>query len=283
MEGSTSAVPWRVAIITSVPVVAQNHVKMVRGLGHEAVAVIVARRRAPGAPATPFAAEHVSDAPEEVDVLFAATKDSLARLLRGCELDLAISAGFPWRIPAEAIEVPRLGIVNAHPSLLPRYRGPFPVAWAVRNGEREIGLTYHVMDADFDTGNVLAQAAIPLADDETDESLYAKFPAVGAKLLETVFDRLARGDRGDVQEGGEYHSHFEEAYRRIDPSQPAAEVHLQVRAWSFVPPGLRGDAPILARDGGRVRVLRSSLTEVAGADRLECADGPLWLVETTPA
>lgn len=274
---------WRVAIITSVPVIAQNHVDAVRSLGHEPVAVIAPRRRAPGGPPMPFLAEQVTDAPEELDVLFAASKHSLARLLRGCELDLAICAGFPWRIPAEAIEAPRLGIINGHPSLLPRYRGPFPVAWAVRNGEREIGLTYHVMDADFDTGNVLAQAPIPLADDETDESLFAKFPAIGAKLLEIAFDRLARGDRGDVQEGGEYYGRFEEAYRHIDPSRPAVEVDRQVRAWSFVPPGLRGDAPILERGGTRVRVLRASLSEVAGADRLECADGPVWLVETTPS
>lgn len=274
---------WRVAIITSVPVIAQNHVDAVRSLGHEPVAVIAPRRRAPGGPPMPFLAEQVTDAPEELDVLFAASKHSLARLLRGCELDLAICAGFPWRIPAEAIEEPRLGIINGHPSLLPRYRGPFPVAWAVRNGEREIGLTYHVMDADFDTGNVLAQAPIPLADDETDESLFAKFPAIGAKLLEIAFDRLARGDRGDVQEGGEYYGRFEEAYRHIDPSRPAVEVDRQVRAWSFVPPGLRGDAPILERGGTRVRVLRASLSEVAGADRLECADGPVWLVETTPS
>lgn len=274
---------WRVAIITSVPVIAQNHVDAVRSLGHEPVAVIAPRRRAPGGPPMPLLAEQVTDAPEELDVLFAASKHSLARLLRGCELDLAICAGFPWRIPAEAIEAPRLGIINGHPSLLPRYRGPFPVAWAVRNGEREIGLTYHVMDADFDTGNVLAQAPIPLADDETDESLFAKFPAIGAKLLEIAFDRLARGDRGDVQEGGEYYGRFEEAYRHIDPSRPAVEVDRQVRAWSFVPPGLRGDAPILERGGTRVRVLRASLSEVAGADRLECADGPVWLVETTPS
>ncbi len=58
--------------------------------------------------------------------------------------------------------MPRLGIVNGHPSLLPRYRGPFPIAWAIRNGETEIGMTFHLMDAAFDTGNVLAQKAVPL-------------------------------------------------------------------------------------------------------------------------
>ena len=169
--------------------------------------------------------------------------------------------------------MPKLGIVNGHPSLLPRYRGPFPVAWAVRNGETEIGLTYHLMDAQFDTGNVLAQKPIPLAEDDTDATLFERFPAIVAELLPIVFERLARGDRGEPQEGGEYQSIFEDDYRFVDLSQPAADVHRQVRAWSFIPPILPEMGPILERDGTRVRLLRTSLTEVAGAERLDCADG----------
>jgi folate-dependent phosphoribosylglycinamide formyltransferase PurN len=118
--------PWRVVLITVLPGVARGYAQIISALGHEPVAVIVPRRRAPGAPPTPFAAEHVADDPHELDVLFAASKHSLAPLLRGCEPDLAICTGFPWLIPAEAIEVPKHGIVNGHPSLLPRYRGPFP-------------------------------------------------------------------------------------------------------------------------------------------------------------
>ncbi|HEX7526360.1 MAG TPA: formyltransferase family protein, partial [Gaiellaceae bacterium] len=228
--------PWRVVVITVLPAVAQLYGQLVRDLGHEPVAVLAPRRRAPGAPPNPFAAAHVADDQPELDVLFASSRRSLARLLRAYEPDLAICTGFPWLIPAEAIAVPRLGIVNGHPSLLPRYRGPFPVAWAVRNGETEIGLSYHLMDAAFDTGNLLAQTSIPLADDDTEETLFARFPAAAAELLPVVFERLARGEAGDSQEGGDYQSEFEEAYRTIDPSQTAAEVHRQVRAWSFVPP-----------------------------------------------
>jgi hypothetical protein len=60
-------------------------------------------------------------------------------------------------------------------------------------------------------------------------------------------------------------------------------VHRQVRAWSFVPPILPNMGPVLEGDGTSVRLLRTSLTEVAGAERLECADGPLWVVETEEA
>jgi methionyl-tRNA formyltransferase len=278
-----AATPWRVVLITVLPVVARGYAEIVRALGHEPVAVIAPRRRVPGAPPTPFAAEHVADDPDDLDVLFAASKHSIAPLLRAYEPDLALCTGFPWLIPAEAIAVPKHGIVNGHPSLLPRYRGPFPIAWAVRNGETEIGMSYHLMDAQFDTGNLLAQKPIPLAEDETEETLFAQFPALTAELLPIVFDKLARGDRGEPQEGGEYQSVFGADYRFVDLTQNAADVHRQVRAWSFVPPILPEMGPILERDGTKVRLLRTSLTEVPGAERLECADGPLWVVEKTPA
>jgi methionyl-tRNA formyltransferase len=278
-----SATPWRVVLITVLPVVARGYAEIIRALGHEPVAVIVPRRRVPGAPPTPFAAEHVADDPEELDVLFASSKHSLAPLLRAYEPDLALCTGFPWLIPAEAIAVPKHGIVNGHPSLLPRYRGPFPIAWAVRNGETEIGLSYHLMDAAFDTGNVLAQKPLPLAEDETDETLFAQFPALTAELLPIVFDKLARGDRGEPQVGGDYQSVFEPDYWFVDLTQTAADVHRQVRAWSFIPPILPLMGPLLERDGTRVRLLRTSLTEVAGAERVECADGPLWILESVEA
>lgn len=276
-----SAAPWRVAIITVLPLVARLYAGIIRDLGHEPVAVITPRRRAFGEPPMPFAAEHVADDPEELDVLFAASKWSLARLLRGYDVDLGLCTGFPWLIPDEAIATPRLGIVNGHTGLLPRYRGPFPIAWAVRNGESEVGLTYHLMDASFDTGNVLAQTSVPLSDDDTEETLYPKFEAETPALLATVFERLASGDRGDPQEGGEYQSGFGDDYVDVDLSRPAADVHRQVRAWSFVPPfGRLG--PVLERDGGRIRLVRTSRTEAEGAERLECADGPLWVLESEP-
>ena len=281
MTDATPA-PWRVAIITVPPVVAQGYAEEIRRLGHEPVAVITPRRRALTAPPMPFASAHVADDPPELDILFAATKDSLPRLLRAYDLDLAICTGFPWLIAQEAIDVPRLGIVNGHPSLLPRYRGPFPIAWAVRNGEAEIGMSFHLMDASFDTGNLLAQTSIPLAEDDTEETLFKRFPGVVSELLPIVFSRLAAGDRGDPQEGGDYQSMFEDDYWTIDPSRPAAEVHRQVRAWSFIPPVSPVLGPFLERDGGRVRVTRSSLTEVEGAAVLDCGDGPLWIVESVP-
>ena len=274
-----ASAPWRVAIISVLPMVVQGYAEVIRSAGHEPVVAITPRRRRPSDPPMPFAAEHVADDPVDLDILFPATKHAVPRLLRAYDLDLAICTGLPWLLTPEAIEAPRLGIVNGHPSLLPRYRGPFPIAWAVRNGETEIGLSYHLMDAEFDTGNLLAQARIPLGDDDTEKTLMARFAAAAGELLPVVFERLARGERGEPQEGGEYQSMFEDAYWQIDLTQPAAEIHRQVRAWSFMPP-IDVFGPFLDRDGQRVKVRQTSLTEVAGADRLECGDGPLWIVES---
>lgn len=280
----TTNAPWRVVFITVVPAVAQGYAEVVRALGHEPVAVIAPRRRSPGASPNLLAPKMVTDAPEGLDLLFIEKRKSIAPLLRAYDADLAICTGFPWLIPAEAIAVPRHGIVNGHPSLLPRYRGPFPVAWAVRNGEREIGMTYHLMDADFDTGAILSQAAVPLGDDDTWDELQAKLAALSPQLLAEVFERLAAGDRGDEQAGeGEYQSVFEGDYWYVDLSQTAADVHRQTRAWSFMPPVMPLLGPILERDGTSIRLLRTSLTEVAGAERIECADGPLWILDSAEA
>jgi methionyl-tRNA formyltransferase len=228
------------------------------------------------------AQEHVDFDPVELDVCFAASERSLPRLLAAYEAELGLCTGFSWRLGRETIGIPRFGIVNGHPSLLPRYRGPYPVAWAVRNGESDIGMSYHFMDEGFDTGNLLAQIPIPLDPEETWETLTPKLAAATAELLPVVFRRLADGDGGEPQHGGEYQGRFEPEYERVDTTRTAAEVHTQVRAWAFVPPRAR-TGPLLERRDDTVRLVRTSLEEVAGAERLECSDGPLWVIESVPA
>ena len=262
---------WRVVIITSVPPVAVGYSEIVRGCGHDPVAIVTPRQ-------SPIAGAHLEHDPADVDLVFAASKRSLAGIFRGYEADLAVCTGFPWLVPADAIEALTVGIVNGHPSLLPRYRGPFPLAWAVRNGETEVGMTYHLMDPAFDTGNILAQKPIPLDGERSMQELVPKLEAASIELLPQALARLAAGDRGDAQAGGDYQSHFEDAYRHVDLAQTAAEVARQVRAWAFVPPFAQ-TGPLL--DGRRLIV--TSVTEVEGAERVECADGPLWIVESEPA
>jgi methionyl-tRNA formyltransferase len=134
------------------------------------------------------------------------------------------------------------------------------------------------MDATFDTGNILAQKAIPIGLEDTEETLIPRFQAAMAELLPEVLAKLEAGDPGVPQEGGEYQQMFEAEYAVVDLSQSAADVHRQVRAWSFVPERRRVGPVVDGR-----RLVRTSLTEVPGAERLECGDGPLWVVEADAA
>ena len=82
-----------------------------------------------------------ANAPAGLDILIPRNKWSMGPLLRAVRPDLVICFGFPWLIPPEALAVPRLGVVNMHPALLPRHRGPIPTSWAVRAGDDTYGVT----------------------------------------------------------------------------------------------------------------------------------------------
>jgi methionyl-tRNA formyltransferase len=273
---------WRVAVISGVAPVARMLVPAIVELGHEPVAVLNPRRPVP---ITGDLAMTDATAPPGVDVLLARGKSSLAPFLRALEPDLTICWGFPWLIPQEALDVPRLGSVNLHPSLLPRHRGPIPLAWAIRSGDPTFGVTWHRMDDAFDTGGILAQAPVPMEPDDSEIVVIApRLFQVAVRLLPKVFARVAAGDPGEPQDPGAdvpYAAWFEDAYAEIDWSQPAVEVHRQVRAWALAL-GNHGIAgPLATVDGRRVIVQRTSLVEPVGTEqaiRMEAADGPVWIV-----
>lgn len=256
--------------------------ELLRALGHEPVAILCSREHA-GRYGDRFE-ELVRDAPSDLDVVVPATRARIAPLVRAYEPDVLLCLGFPWKIPAEALAVPRSGAVNGHPSLLPRYRGPNPVAWAIRNGDEEIGFTFHRMDAELDTGAILAQAVIALDDEHTYEEFESKFVRTVGELLPMALERLESGDAGDPQDEAQasYESFFGPDYVWVDWAKSAHAIYRQVKAWRFasLAPGKRGALAEL--DGEVVRVLRTSLEPATGR-QVECGEGVLWVTETEPA
>jgi methionyl-tRNA formyltransferase len=275
----------RIVLVSNVFPVVEHLDPFLRELGHDPVALIGARLESEKL--TPFRIEQfnrlATEAAPSLDVLFPRSKHSIEPLLRAYEPDLLVCWGYPWKLPPEALGVPRLGAINQHPALLPRHRGPVPLAWALRAGDSEFGLTWHRMDAEFDTGPILAQTSIPIFDDDTTiEDIAPRLGMAALGLLPRVLDRVIAGDEGEPQssEAASWASHFGEDYAEIDWSKPAREVHNQVRAWRLTFELSPVVAPIADLNGTRVRVLRTSLTERDDAlARVDCGDGPLWILE----
>ena len=280
---------WRIVVISAVLPVAEPFIACLRELGHDPVAWLMARRSEKyyERPPPPWGDITDKNAPAGVSLIFARDKDAVASLLRGLEPDVVLCWGFSWKLPQEALDVPRLGSVNQHPALLPRHRGPIPMAWALREGDGQFGLTWHRMDADLDTGAILAQSTLPIKDEWT--TIYEMGPSIlqaTFELLPQVFERLAAGDPGDPQsdEGASWAGYFGEDYATVDWSQPARKIHDQVRAWHLSFDGGDVIGPIAELDNKRVKLLRTSLTDLGdGARVVETGDGPLWILESEPA
>ncbi|MDQ2683257.1 MAG: methionyl-tRNA formyltransferase [Chloroflexota bacterium] len=261
-------------------------------LGHRIVGVVTT----PGPPSRRNAdyLDVVAAVPPSIDVIVTSHPSRLAAMLAPLRPDLIITGGFPWLIPAEVIELPRLGTINMHPAPLPKYRGPHAVEWAFRNGDSEFGFTVHRMSGDFDTGPILAQGFMPLSDHDTVESLMQSIGGLMPGLLAAAMERVARGERGEDQDErlAIYAGPFEPEWRAIDWNQPARTVHNQIRSWTGIR-GMPGGA-IGKIDSKLLTIYRSQLVDSAhGATshpagtvlhrdaeriRMQCGDGPLDLL-----
>jgi methionyl-tRNA formyltransferase len=150
--------------------------------------------------------------------------------------DLMVVVAYGQILPARLIEMPRLGTLNVHASLLPRHRGPAPIEWAILNGDRETGVTIMQMDAGVDTGPILSQRAVSITPDETAQQLEDRLAHEGARLLVETIDHLRWGDVKPVPQPAEGVSHaarLKSQDGKLDPTtMTAASIDRRVRALS---------------------------------------------------
>ena len=141
------------------------------------------------------------------------------------------------------------------------------------------------MTNELDAGPIYAQAAVPIAEHE-DPALdgVERFNELAAGLLAGALARVQAGESGDAQDESlaGYAGIFEPAYVEVDWSNDARYIHNQTRAWKMSPPvdGRRG--PLAKLDGRRVRLVRTSLDGEQGGARVDCGDGPLWVLDSEP-
>jgi methionyl-tRNA formyltransferase len=187
--------------------------------------------------------------------------------------------GFNWRLPREVLELPRLGVLNVHPSALPKYRGPSPILWAIRNGDASMGMTVHRMTGEIDAGPVLAQAnGLPIPDQVTSEDIWELTKAALPGLLAESLEGAVHGDPGVPQDEAQVtRAGFPPPdWYTVSWQGLRHDVHNQLRVLRYM---YAGSGPVLEYQGNRLQVERTSLTEDGGT-RIECADGPVWVTFT---
>lgn len=158
--------------------------------------------------------------------------------LRSYHADIFVAAAFGQILSKEILEMPRYGCVNIHASLLPKYRGAAPIQWAVINGEDKTGVTIMQMDEGLDTGDILTQKEILIAQEETGESLFEKLSVLGAKLLVETLDGIWRGDvakRKQDDSLSTYARMLKKEDGRIDWSKTSKQIEQQIRGMNSWP------------------------------------------------
>jgi methionyl-tRNA formyltransferase len=166
------------------------------------------------------------------------TGDLFAAALRRLEPDLGVVVAYGHILRPEVLAVPRLGMINVHASLLPRYRGAAPIQHAIRNGETETGVTIMQMDAGLDTGPILHHVATPVEPDETAGELWHRLATLGAAALVEALSLIAGGlARGYPQDDAlaTYAPKIDRATARVDWGQDAEVIARQIRAFDPAP------------------------------------------------
>ncbi|NIW86598.1 MAG: hypothetical protein GWN09_08400 [Gammaproteobacteria bacterium] len=108
--------------------------------------------------------------------------------------DLIVTACFPYILPPWALALPAQGCLNVHPSLLPAYRGPAPLFWQMRSGERRTGVTLHWMTRAVDAGDILGQRSLPIGAGDAAQAINVRLARLGGELVREVLQTLDRGE-----------------------------------------------------------------------------------------
>jgi methionyl-tRNA formyltransferase len=153
--------------------------------------------------------------------------------LKSLNLDAVVVAAYGLLLPLSVLDAPRLGCLNIHASLLPRWRGAAPIQRALLAGDEKSGITIMQMEAGLDTGPMLMQESLPITNATAASSLHDELAALGAKMIVRALEGLAGGKlvpQPQPSEGATYAAKLTRADGMIDWSQPASVIERQVRA-----------------------------------------------------
>lgn len=270
----------RVAIASSGPDQFSCLHGALREMGHLPVVYLMSRSMRPNSSVEPDLLANLTDTvariPGDMGLLLPAGPEDLRPMLDGYAPELLLVFGFNWKIPRAVIDSLRYGALNIHPSLLPKYRGPSPIPWAIRNGDEDLGMTVHRMTETMDAGPILAQATVGrIPEIPTWPGLWEIMKGGLGPLVRRAVSDVIDGVEGSPQQddAATYAGFPPPEWNEIGWDQSRADAHNQIRVFRFLN---GGSGPVVELDGRRVRILRTSLHE-RGDLAVDCADGPLWL------
>lgn len=162
----------------------------------------------------------------------AVNTDEFYDMLKSRQPDLFVVVAFGHILPKRILEIPRFGAINMHASLLPAYRGPAPIQWAIINGEAETGVTSMLMDKGLDTGEILLSERIPISSDDTAGSLHDKLSVLAARVLTDTLDALTAGILQPIPQNhanATYAPMLKKSDGRIDWTKPAEFIERFIR------------------------------------------------------
>lgn len=216
-------------------------------------------------------------------------KDAEAQeTVRAVGADAMIVAAYGLILPQAVLDLPRLGCINIHASLLPRWRGAAPIQRAILAGDRETGVCIMQMEAGLDTGPVLRSAALAIDAEDTAASLHDKLAALGARLVVETLAALPLVPVAQPESGATYAAKIEKSEAPIDWRQSAAQIGRQIRAFNPFPGAL------FHANGQAIKAWRATPEAASGepgtvlaADRhgilVACGEGALRLLELQKA
>jgi methionyl-tRNA formyltransferase len=210
-----------------------------------------------------------------------AKEEAFQKALRELQPDLFVVVAYGQILPKPVLNIPKYGAVNVHASLLPKYRGAAPIAWAILKGEKVTGVTTMVMDEGMDTGDILLQAEAPIAAEETCETLHNRLASLGAQLLSETLEKMRAGNIRPIQQDhskATYAPPLRKEDGHINWEKEAEEIDRQVRAFNPWPGAftkLDGRSLRIYKGAVRERVLteRAGIVVWVGSDFIEVEAG----------
>ena len=232
-------------------------------------------------PVKELALEHKLDVYQPVKV----KEPDFMDMVRKMEPEVIVVAAFGQILPKAFLEIPALGCINVHASLLPKYRGAAPIQYSIIEGEKETGITIMHMDVGIDTGDMILQAAIPISPEETGGSLHDKLASLGADLLLEALDKIADATAVRIPQDdtkASYVKMLSKEMGNVDFTQSAIQIERLIRGlnpWPSAYTYLNGKTlklwkasvekmEVAAKPGEIIEVRKDAIVVMTGQDAL---------------